>query len=118
LSREAVDLLETIGSLPAFFAAFVSYHYHGDWLVEVTNHADGVVWDLTEGTGKVVPKGLYRYRIECNISWENTVLWTGAIEVGETRASSTATAVYSPAEAEKLGTPVKDAAAVYDPGKR
>jgi len=76
-----------------------------------------VVWDLTDGTGKVVPKGLYRYRIECNVSWENTVLWTGAIEVGAARASSTATAVYSPAEAEKLGTPVKDAAAVYVPGK-
>lgn len=76
------------------------------------------VWDLTDGKGKIVPAGTYRYRIECNISWENTVLWTGTIEVGDARASSAATAVYTPAEAEKLVAPIKDVSAVYDPGKR
>lgn len=77
-----------------------------------------VVWDLTDSKGKVVPAGTYRYRIECNITWESTVLWTGTFEVGDARSSSTATAVHSPAAAEKLAAPIKDVSAVYDPEKR
>ena len=41
LSREAVDLLETIGSRPAFFAAFAPHRDHGGGLLEVTDHAEG-----------------------------------------------------------------------------
>jgi hypothetical protein len=41
LSREAVDLLETIGSRPAFFAVFAPHRDHGGGLLEVTDHADG-----------------------------------------------------------------------------
>ena len=40
LSREAVDLLETIWSRPAFFAVFAPYRDHSGGLLEVTDHAD------------------------------------------------------------------------------
>jgi hypothetical protein len=76
-----------------------------------------VVWDLMDSEGNRVPRGTYRYRIECNISWENTVLWTGTIGAGGGSESTRATAVYSPAGAEKLGTPITAVSAAYEPGE-
>lgn len=74
-----------------------------------------VVWDLKDRAGIPVAAGVYRYRLEANISWENTVLWTGTIRVGGARDSSRATAVYSPAGAEKLGVVVSEVAAEFAP---
>jgi hypothetical protein len=79
---------------------------------------DGTVsmtWDLRGRDGKVVPAGTYRYRVEGNISWGNTVLWTGTIRVGEGRDSTRATAEYSPAGARTLGKLITAVNAVYAP---
>lgn len=78
--------------------------------------AHTVVWDLKDRDGKPVAPGTYRYRIEGNISWANTVLWTGTIRVGGARESSTATAAYSPPEAAKLNSLISAVTATYEPG--
>jgi hypothetical protein len=81
------------------------------------NGTVSVAWDLQDRNGATVPAGAYRYRIEGNISWENTVLWTGTIRVGAARNSSRAAVVYSPAGAEKLGSFITEVSAVFEPGK-
>jgi len=53
-----------------------------------------VVWDLKDRAGAPVTPGIYRYRVEGNISWENTVLWSGTIRIGAVRDASRASAVY------------------------
>lgn len=75
-----------------------------------------MVWDLKERAGQSVAPGTYRYRIEGNIFWANTVLWTGAIRVGGAREASTASAVYSPPEAAKLPALISQVTALYEPG--
>jgi hypothetical protein len=74
-----------------------------------------VTWDLRDREGKVVPLGTYRYRVEGNMFWENTVLWTGTIRVGGDPDSTQATAVYSPPEAKDLGPLITAVGAVYAP---
>lgn len=74
-----------------------------------------VVWDLKDAQGRPVAPGTYRYRIEGNISWANTVLWTGTIRLGGAQESSAAGAVWSPPEAERLGTVISSVTAVYEP---
>lgn len=80
------------------------------------NGTVSLVWDLRDRGGANVGPGTYRYRVEGNLSWENTVLWTGTIRVGAARDSSRATAVYAPAGAEKLGPFITDVSAVFEPG--
>ena len=74
-----------------------------------------LVWDLTDRAGRTVPAGTYRYLVEGNISWENTVLWTGTIRVGAGAASSSATAVYLPAAAEGMGRLITEVRARFEP---
>ncbi|MCU0693143.1 MAG: DUF2271 domain-containing protein [Polyangiaceae bacterium] len=81
------------------------------------NGVQTVVWDLTDRAGKGVAPGTYRYRIEGNISWANTVLWTGVIRLGGARESSTASAVWSPPEAANLGGLISAVTALSEPGK-
>lgn len=75
------------------------------------------VWDLEDRHGKAVAPGTYRYRIEANISWENTAMWTGTIEVGGGRTTSRAGVVYTPRDAEKLGTLISEVSALYEPAR-
>jgi hypothetical protein len=74
-----------------------------------------VVWDLKDRDGKSVAPGTYRYRIEGNISWDNTVMWSGTIEVGADRETSRATVVYNPPGAEAMGTLISEVTALYEP---
>lgn len=76
-----------------------------------------VTWDLKDRSGQAVAPGTYRYLIEGNISWENTVLWTGTIRVGGGCESSQASAAYTPEGAETLGSPITGVSAVYEPAK-
>jgi hypothetical protein len=76
-----------------------------------------VTWDLRDASGSIVPDGDYKYRVEGNISWEKTVLWTGTIHVGGTEGASEATAVYSVADASLEGKLISAASAQYVPGK-
>lgn len=72
-------------------------------------------WDLKDAAGKQVVSGVYIYRIEGNLYWENIVLWTGKIRVGGAREVSQATVGYSPDGADKQGTLISDVSAVYEP---
>jgi len=72
-------------------------------------------WDLTDAQGRTVAPGTYRYRIEGNISWANTVLWTGTIRLGGAREASSPSAVWSPPEGEKLGSLISAVSALYEP---
>jgi len=65
--------------------------------------------------GRGVAPGVYLYRIEGNLYWENTVQWTGRIRIGGTRDATSATPVYSPSEADKQGNLISQVSAVYEP---
>jgi hypothetical protein len=72
-------------------------------------------WDCTDAQGRRVPDGVYVYRIEGNLQWENTVQWTGRIAVGKRPDASQARATYRPAGAEKLGRLVTEVRATFRP---
>lgn len=74
-----------------------------------------LAWDCTDAQGRRVPNGVYVYRIEGNLCWENTVLWTGRITVGTRADSSRALARYQPAGAEGECTLVTDVRATFEP---
>ena len=75
-----------------------------------------VDWDLRDRDGRGVPRGTYRYRVEGNIYWDSTVLWTGTIEVGGGSQTSRGAAVYSPAGTEAAGALISEVSALYQPG--
>jgi hypothetical protein len=74
-----------------------------------------VVWDCTDARGRRVSDGLYVYRVEGNLRWENTVLWTGRVRLGTAADSSRAVATYSPAGAEQRGVLIAEARASFQP---
>ena len=74
-----------------------------------------LTWDCTDARERRVPDGVYVYRIEGNLQWENTVLWTGRITVGKQPDASEAQAAYQPAGAEKLGRLVTEVRAAFRP---
>lgn len=74
-----------------------------------------LVWDCTDARGKRVPDGVYVYRVEGNLRWENTVLWTGRIRVGARSDSSKAEPAYRPEGAETKGRLVTDVRAEFRP---
>ena len=77
-----------------------------------------VVWDLKDAAGKPVLAGVYVYRVEGCLLWENNVLWTGKISVGKAAASSQAEAGYYHEAAEKLDrTLISDVSAAYEPAQ-
>ncbi|MFC4563947.1 DUF2271 domain-containing protein [Nocardiopsis mangrovi] len=74
-------------------------------------------WDGTDRTGRPVPPGDYVYRIEGNTSWENRIMFTGTITLGEEPSSSAAEQEFLPAAAERDGTMVEDVGAEFSPGE-
>lgn len=74
-----------------------------------------VVWSLKDAKDMPLSAGIYIYRIEGNIYWDNTVLWTGEIHVGGAGETSQATVSYSPEGADKQGTLISIVSAVYEP---
>jgi hypothetical protein len=74
-----------------------------------------VVWDCTDTQKRRVPDGVYVYRVEGNLRWENTVLWTGRVRVGPSADSSRAEARHQPAGAEKTGVLVAEVGASFRP---
>jgi hypothetical protein len=81
------------------------------------NGTHSVVWDLKDRSGEPVAAGTYRYLIQGNIYWDNTVLWSGTVQVGGARNSSQAVVSCSPEGAEKEGTLISAVSAVYEPPK-
>ncbi|MEV0826196.1 DUF2271 domain-containing protein [Nonomuraea rubra] len=74
-------------------------------------------WDGTDRNGRPVPAGTYVYRVEGNLLWENRVLFTGAITLGEAADSSVARAEYLPEAARAAGELVADVRAAFLPGE-
>ncbi|RCV50132.1 DUF2271 domain-containing protein [Marinitenerispora sediminis] len=76
-----------------------------------------VYWDGADRDGRPVPAGRYTYRIEGNIRWENRVLHSGTITVGDQPDSSSAQVEYLPAGAAREGELLADVGAVFTPGE-
>ncbi|RJL26626.1 DUF2271 domain-containing protein [Bailinhaonella thermotolerans] len=77
-----------------------------------------VYWDGTDRNGRPVPPGTYVYRIEGNVLWENRVLFTGEIRVGETAHESRARVEHLPAAARDQGVLLDGVRAAFLPGER
>ena len=52
-------------------------------------------WDVKAGDGSTAVPETYNYFVECNYYWEDTVLYSGEIQVGNTAQKSTAVPRYS-----------------------
>ena len=76
-----------------------------------------LVWDCTDKSGKPVPAGVYVYKIEGIVSWQNRVMWSGRIEIGGARNASNAQAEYFPAGADRKDLLLEKVRAVYEPAK-
>ncbi|MFP4128280.1 MAG: DUF2271 domain-containing protein [Desulfonatronovibrio sp.] len=73
------------------------------------------VWDCTDEQGRAVAPGRYIYKMEGNIFWENRVVWTGEIELGNTPDESRAKPRYFPEKAHRKGILLEDVRARYLP---
>ena len=72
-------------------------------------------WDLLDYRGKPVSEGNYKFFVEGTLFWESNVLFSGAIDLGDTREQNvTAEAQYS-AQTEKNKDMIKTVTAVYTP---
>lgn len=71
------------------------------------------VWDSMDQHGHQVAPGRYIYRMEGNICWKNTVIWTGEIEIGDTPDESEADPEYSPERAHRKGILLEDVRAEF-----
>ena len=58
-------------------------------------------WEETSGDRSVLSSGDYNYFVECNYYWEDTVLYSGRIRVGDKKNSSKAVALFSTESAKK-----------------
>lgn len=47
-----------------------------------------IAWDFKDKNGNLVPAGTYIYRIEANIYWDERMLFTGMIEIGNNKNNS------------------------------
>ncbi len=77
-----------------------------------------LVWDCSDGNGRPVPAGVYLYKIEGNIQWEKTQLWTGRIRVGDTSDRSKAEVKYYPEPAKAKEDLVTRVQAVFVPRRK
>ncbi|WP_141433394.1 DUF2271 domain-containing protein [Bacillus sp. 03113] len=76
-----------------------------------------VYWDCTDDSGSSVPNGIYVFKIEGNIEWENRVIYSGKINIGDEKSKSSASAAYIPASAKEKGTLVEHVSADFLPGE-
>ncbi|MCF6473050.1 DUF2271 domain-containing protein [Nonomuraea sp. MG754425] len=79
--------------------------------------AHSLYWDGTDHQGRPVPAGTYVYRVEGNLLWENRVLFTGSITLGDTADSSTAGVEYLPDAARAEGEMIAEVRAAFLPGE-
>ncbi|MDT0306433.1 DUF2271 domain-containing protein [Streptomyces sp. DSM 44917] len=74
-------------------------------------------WDGTDSNGVPVRPGRYTYRVEGNVWWENRVLFTGTIEIGDRPHASEAEVAYLPEAAREEAVMVEDVRAEFTPGE-
>ncbi|RQD65448.1 MAG: DUF2271 domain-containing protein [Desulfonatronovibrio sp. MSAO_Bac4] len=75
-----------------------------------------VYWDCRDSKDNLVDPGRYIYKMEGNIFWENRVVWTGEVEIGQHVYKSEATPEYIPERAHRKGILLEDVRAFYKPG--
>ncbi len=75
-------------------------------------------WDGLDASGVPVPPGSYRFRVEGNLLWENRVLFTGTVALGDAAATAEAAPEFQPAEAASMGGMVDRVRAEFLPGQR
>lgn len=73
------------------------------------------IWDCRDEQGLLAAPGRYVYRMEGNIFWENMVLWTGEIIIGDFPDQSAAEPVYFPERAHRKGIMLDEVRAKYEP---
>ncbi len=73
------------------------------------------VWDCKDARGEPVAPGKYIYRMEGNIFWENMVIWTGEIEIGDKPDQSRAEPEYIPERAHRKGIMLEEVKASFKP---
>lgn len=58
-------------------------------------------WEEKNGDSSFLPSGDFKYFVECNYYWEDTVLYSGKIRVGNNKDTSKAVARFSRESAKK-----------------
>ncbi len=76
-----------------------------------------LTWDCIDGNGTPVPPGIYRYKVEGNISWEKRVLWEGRIEISSKPSTSVADPTYIPDSARTAGMLLTEVGATFRPSR-
>ena len=74
-----------------------------------------IIWDCRDEHGFSVAPGRYIYRIEGNIFWENMVIWSGEIQIGDSPDQSRAEARYIPERAHRKGILLEEVVAEFIP---
>ena len=71
------------------------------------------VWDLTDNNGNNVPLGIYYYRVESTLYFNEHVLWSGKIDLTKNDDNTQATSEYFPENTNRKGVTVIKVAGVY-----
>ena len=77
-----------------------------------------VYWDCTDTDGRPVPAGTYYVRMEGNIYWDNRVVFSVPVAVGESSARASASPQYLPGGDQSSGTILSDVSAAFTPGEK
>jgi hypothetical protein len=76
-----------------------------------------LTWDCTDSKGNPVPAGAYLLKVEGNIFWEQRVVWTGGIILGNVANTSEAAPLFMPDPAKTKPTILADVAASFKPAR-
>lgn len=72
-------------------------------------------WNGTSDRGEILPAGEYYFYIECNLHWDQTVLYTGKVDLGGEEQSSIPVDVEYYNEGNKNKNIIKNIEVSYEP---
>jgi hypothetical protein len=61
------------------------------------------IWDCKDNNGEMVPAGEYKYIVEGTLRWDNRVLYSGTIKIGDQAQQSTAASEFFGASEQERG---------------